>query len=200
MYRNSGKDYNDLGRFDDCEKMDNFRYILALVPHVFPIPMALGLCVPAVCTVQDFNSFKPYLVSAINNIIPEFFSGIKGFDSSTQLNIDDLQFNESKVENAEVTKFDGGALLTILIIVFFVLFVLISSVFLWLKKKEAIREEEERISLASRSNSETRSKRTDGIVRKDRDSNGERRIESPRKNKKSSRPTFLVKLMTCFSI
>jgi hypothetical protein len=70
MYRNSGKDYNDLGRYNDCEKLDDFRYILASVNGVFPIPMALGLCVPAICSVQDFTSFKPYLVAAINDIIP----------------------------------------------------------------------------------------------------------------------------------
>ena len=51
MFRNSGKDYNDLGRYDDCLKLTDYRYILASVPHVFPIPMALGLCVPAACSV-----------------------------------------------------------------------------------------------------------------------------------------------------
>lgn len=56
MYRNSGKDYNDLGRFEDCSNTDDeFRYILATIPDVFPVPMSLGICVPSVCTVQDFN-------------------------------------------------------------------------------------------------------------------------------------------------
>ena len=47
IYRNSGKDYNDFGRYEDCVKMKNYRYILASVPSVFPIPLALGLCVPS---------------------------------------------------------------------------------------------------------------------------------------------------------
>ena len=80
MYRNSGKDYNDLGRYEDCENMTDFRYILASITRAFPIPMALGLCVPAVCSVKDFNAFKPFLVTTLNDIMIEEFSGIKGFD------------------------------------------------------------------------------------------------------------------------
>lgn len=83
IIRNSGKDYNDLGRFEDCTSMSDFRYILASVPSVFPIPISVGLCVPAKCTVQDFSSFKFFLVPAINDIIPAMFSGIKGFDPKT---------------------------------------------------------------------------------------------------------------------
>jgi hypothetical protein len=39
MYRNSGKDYNDYGRFEDCENHENYTYILGQVNGVFPIPM-----------------------------------------------------------------------------------------------------------------------------------------------------------------
>ena len=51
MFRNSGKDYNDLGRYEDCLNTKGFRYILASVPKAFPIAMSLGMCVPDVCTV-----------------------------------------------------------------------------------------------------------------------------------------------------
>ena len=69
-----------MGRYEDCLNTDNFRYILATVPKAFPIPMVMGFCVPDVCTVQDFNNFKSYLVTSINYMIPEVFAGIKGFD------------------------------------------------------------------------------------------------------------------------
>ena len=48
IFRNSGKDYNDLGRYEDCLNIKDkeFRYILASVPKAFPIPMNLGICVP----------------------------------------------------------------------------------------------------------------------------------------------------------
>jgi hypothetical protein len=89
IFRNSGKDYNDLGRYEDCyeqtsdEGREHYRYILATVPKAFPIPMSVGLCVPSVCTVQDFNNFKSYIVVAINALIPELFYGVKGFDLTT---------------------------------------------------------------------------------------------------------------------
>ena len=51
IFRNSGKDYNDLGRYEDCLNTTGFRYILATVAHALPIPMSVGLCVPLVCTV-----------------------------------------------------------------------------------------------------------------------------------------------------
>ncbi len=47
IFRNSGKDYNDLGRYDDCKNNSDFRYLLASVQNVFPIPMSVGLCVPS---------------------------------------------------------------------------------------------------------------------------------------------------------
>lgn len=77
IFRNSGKDYNDLGRYEDCLELknyeDGFRYIVGTVSKAFHIPMSLGLCLPKVCTVQDFNNFKPYLVEEINKYIPEIF-------------------------------------------------------------------------------------------------------------------------------
>lgn len=52
IIRNSGKDYNDLGRYYDCiNTREDFRYILASVPHALPIGVSVGLCVPKVCTV-----------------------------------------------------------------------------------------------------------------------------------------------------
>lgn len=85
IYRNSGKDYNDLGRYEDCLNITGYHYILASVPKVFPIPMSIGLCIPEVCTVSDFNEYKPYLVELLDQIIPEVFEGIKGFDLEFKL-------------------------------------------------------------------------------------------------------------------
>jgi hypothetical protein len=149
MIRNSGKDYNDLGRYDDCETVLNYRYILASITRSFPIPMALGMCVPRVCSVKDFNSFKPFLVTSLNDIMVEEFSGIKGFDPNLQLNAADLDFHESKVENEAVTTLGTGAMLTTLIGVLSIIGVIFSSVILWLNNKKALKLEEDRIALIS---------------------------------------------------
>ncbi len=105
IFRNSGKDYNDLGRYEDCLKIKDteFSYILVSVPHAFPIPIMLGLCMPKVCTVTEFNVFKPYFVNALNQWIPEIFKGIKGFDMNTKLHTSDMQFEDSLKRNEETT-------------------------------------------------------------------------------------------------
>jgi len=42
------------------------------------------LCVPDVCTAEDFNDlFKSTFITVINSMIPEIFSGVKGFDTNT---------------------------------------------------------------------------------------------------------------------
>lgn len=79
--------------------MTDYNYILASIPAVFPIPIALGLCVPSVCKAQDFQNFKSFLVPAINDIIPELFQGIKGFDPETKILFDDLKFDDSVRNN-----------------------------------------------------------------------------------------------------
>jgi hypothetical protein len=63
--------------------MSDFRYILISIPKALPIPMALGLCVPSICSVNDFTTFKPFIVSAFNKIISELFEGVKGFEPDT---------------------------------------------------------------------------------------------------------------------
>lgn len=136
ILRNSGKDYNDLGRYEDCLNTTGFRYVLATVPHALPIPMSLGLCVPDVCTVQDFNNFKSYLVGAANALIPDLFAGVKGFDLRTQLNADDLHFEDSLRRNQEVTRADAWGWITVLLVVFFVFATVLSSVASWYFKKE----------------------------------------------------------------
>ena len=145
ILRNSGKDYNDLGRYEDCLKTrSGYRYILASVPHALPIGVSVGLCVPQVCTVQDFNNFKSYIVQAINALIPELFAGVKGFDNRTRLVTDDLHFVDSYKRNAEVTSADAGSVFVILIFILMVVGTVGSSVAVWHYQKESKRRQDER--------------------------------------------------------
>jgi hypothetical protein len=138
---------------------DGFRYILATVQQAFPIPMSVGMCVPDVCTVQDFNNFKSYLVQALNAIIPELFEGVKGFDLKTQLNTDDLKFEDSVKRNLEATKADAWGWITVLLVLFFVLGTIAASVAKWYLKKENERRIAERRERVSKARSSSVSKR-----------------------------------------
>jgi hypothetical protein len=76
------------------------------------------------------------LVQAANGILPEFFEGVKGFSSKTQLNTQDLHFEESYKRNLETTRADAGGWFVALIIFMRVFAVILSSVAHWYYKKE----------------------------------------------------------------
>lgn len=100
--------------------------------------MSLGLCVPSVCTANDFDAFKPFFVEAINSMLPEFLAGIKGFDTELQLSVTDLDFEDSVALNKEVTGFSLGAFLAILMFLCFAFGVVLSSFLYW---KMQVKEE-----------------------------------------------------------
>ena len=95
MFRNSGKDYNDLGRFEECLNLTDYYYVLMSIPKAFPIPMSIGVCMPKVCSLSDFENFKPYFVNFINAAIPDVFAGIKGFDLSLKIASSDVHFEDA---------------------------------------------------------------------------------------------------------
>jgi len=49
IFRNSGKDYNDYGRYEDCSALHHFNYFMITVFNKFPIPFTMGLCLPQEC-------------------------------------------------------------------------------------------------------------------------------------------------------
>lgn len=61
-------------------------------------------------------------------MIPEFFKGVKGFNTTTKLKTDDLTFYDSVVENSVTTKFNTGTIITIVLTLVMVLLVVISSI------------------------------------------------------------------------
>lgn len=89
IFRNSGKDYNDFGRYQECQQSDEYNYILAYVspPTQFTNPLAVGLCIPQACKVPDLNAFKSYIIPAVNSIIPFMFQDVH------DLGLQDLQIN-----------------------------------------------------------------------------------------------------------
>ena len=72
-------------------------------------------------------------------MIPELFWGVKGFDLKTQLNTDDLHFEDSYKRNNEVTRADAGGWLVIMLVIFMVFAIILSSVAQWYYKKESDR-------------------------------------------------------------
>ena len=82
IFRNSGKDYNDFGRYEDCGAIHHFNYFMITILKKFPIPFTMGLCLPNECSLDDLNDFKPFLTEAINDALPNMFEDVKGFSTT----------------------------------------------------------------------------------------------------------------------
>ena len=98
IFRNSGKDYNDFGRFEDCKLIHHFNYFMLAILDKFPIPFGIGLCLPVQCTIDDLNEFKPFLTEAVNGVLPNMFEDVMGFNSTTvmaSITEDEIHFYDS---------------------------------------------------------------------------------------------------------
>lgn len=96
IYRNSGKDYNDFGSYQDCENASGFNYLMGYVStdYELPIPISTGVCVPEECKPADMNELKPFLLPPINGYLNLMFQDIKGFDlKDLQLKSNDIKFD-----------------------------------------------------------------------------------------------------------
>lgn len=62
--------------------MEQFNYILAEVTteKQQTNPISFGICVPQVCKVSDLNAFKPYIVPAVNSLLPFAFEDVQGLE------------------------------------------------------------------------------------------------------------------------
>jgi|LauGreDrversion4_2_1035121.scaffolds.fasta_scaffold697699_1 hypothetical protein len=84
------------------------------------------------------------MVTALNALIPDLFQGVKGFDPKTQLDTEDLHFEDAFKRNQEITRADAWGWITVILIVFFVFGTIMSSIATWYYKKEAEKRLEER--------------------------------------------------------
>jgi hypothetical protein len=98
---------------------------MVAVPHFWRIPISLGLCVPSVCRIEDFEDYKAYVVKAINAALPTVFRDIKGIDAEKQIKAKYVHFYKSKDLNEMETEVDFGA--GIIIFFFVLLLVLLCS-------------------------------------------------------------------------
>ena len=131
IFRNSGKDYNDFGRYEDCQQMHHFNYFMITVLKKFPIPFTMGLCLPQECQLADLQEFKPFMTKAINAALPNMFEDVKGFAAVPIVEESDVDFVDPKVENEKIAKFDVVSIVICTIIVFFALMTIISTFLMW---------------------------------------------------------------------
>jgi len=97
IIRNSGKDYNDYGRYWDC--LDNSRlqmnYFLVSILDRFPVPLSIGLCLPSPCSVEDLEKSKPtLLLPMIQSTLPYFFEDVRGFEAKHEVTAEDIRIIE----------------------------------------------------------------------------------------------------------
>ena len=127
IYRYSGKDYNDFGRYEDCKDLPNFNYLLAEIHQEnLTHPLAMGICLPDRCKEVDLNSFKSYLLPALNAEFPVIFENVSTL-ANIELSNDDLVFVDTERENKEASEFDFIAAFFLFITFSMILTVIIST-------------------------------------------------------------------------
>ena len=138
IIRNSGKDYNDYGRYRDCldTSHQQMNYFLVSILDRFPVPLSIGLCLPHPCSVEDLESSKPTLfLPFIQSTLPYLFEDVKGFEAKHDLTADDIRIIEPYQENKRVTHFGKGSLLTVVLIAWILLFAMVSTALAWRKRE-----------------------------------------------------------------
>lgn len=139
VLRNSGHDYNDFGRYSDCINLHGMNYFLIAVLEKFPVPLAVGLCLPAICTLEEVQEFKPFFLNGIQGTLPNLFADVKGFNHrSVQLQPEDLRVIEPKAENELTSQYTNGSFLFMILLSMFLLAVTASTLIIWTSKSEEI--------------------------------------------------------------
>lgn len=111
--------------------MPGFDYLLAITSFSKQIynPMSVGLCIPNVCKESDLNSFKPYVIPAVNDQLSFIFSQVKSINSSSlQLKNSEVRFVYSKQYNQSTTQFTFSSIMFIFVVCALLITVLISSI------------------------------------------------------------------------
>lgn len=169
------------------------------MPRGLPIPVSVGLCVPQACTIQDFNEFKPYMVSAVNGLLPELFAGIKGFDVSTQIGEGDLHFANSYALNREVTQADAFEWFTAFVLVMFAAGAVVASFARsYFQRQAAQRQAERREKLAANTSLNRESAETaEALLFPDEQ---EEDHSSRKKRRKPKKARTMERVVKCFSL
>lgn len=129
MVYNSGRDLNDLGRYDACNDLNFTRYI---VFNTYGLPMGvfLGICGPRECTVDNYNSVRPFLAEYGNKIIASLNIDAKLFD--VNLTESNFLFVDSLLKNTEIKSMNVPTALAILFFgIFGVLCLIGTGVEIW---------------------------------------------------------------------
>lgn len=150
ILRNSGKDYNDFGRYADCQQMEQFNYILAYASPNKSLtnPLAVGMCVPQACKVPDLNDYKKYIVPAVNSILPILFDDVHGLGlHDLKLSAGNVTFVSSSELNEQATKFGFFSFFFIFVTISLVIMICVSTVIsqkkMKTKRQEAIQKRKE---------------------------------------------------------
>ena len=136
-YRNSGKDYNDFGRFSSCAENENFEYMLMTCKeercgHKFSIDISMGICVPKECSKTDVENILPLLIPILNkhNLLPKQLKDV------ADIHADDVELVLSAQENSIASSFHVSNFLVCFMFVVVIGTVITSSVLSWMRTKD----------------------------------------------------------------
>ena len=114
-------------------------YFLVSILDKFPVPMAVGLCLPQECSLADVNEFKPTLLKAIQAALPNMMEEVRGFENvNTTLTEADIRIVSPQLENAKVTKFTKGSFFVCSLMLTVVVVGVTSTCYLWKQRQDEV--------------------------------------------------------------
>ena len=101
----SGTKLNDLGKFKDCEDIDNWKYFMLEVNYrdfwIFNQTYSIGVCLPAACEVEDLYSIRWLIQEALLPII-------EGEQRIKQPKEEQVTFRDVRKENNKQLRISRG--------------------------------------------------------------------------------------------
>ena len=126
MVSYTGKDINDLGRYDDCQNLTFTHYILFTIRNSLPINIFIGLCAPINCSSHDFTvTLKP----EIRKLIDLALNAAEDDTSDSEIaplvvKDEDILFVDPTIANKDVTGIYEGTIVMFVVFAFLLLSVI----------------------------------------------------------------------------
>ncbi|CAG9329041.1 unnamed protein product [Blepharisma stoltei] len=127
----SGRDFDDLGKYDDCNDLDSAKYLLIRGKVQGNIGM-IGLCGPKECSTSDYDDLKGWLDVALNL-------------TSRGIELDTLKFYFSYDYNHE--PLDGGAIFMVILWCLLIIVVISGTYLEYLKIQDPEKKFEGKLGL-----------------------------------------------------
>ena len=123
----SGKEVNSLGEYLSCRKVGNSRYILLEMKNNSPFKMMLGVCVPALCTITEYNNLMKN--GLLREILPVYLNYSNLEIGNLEIDVEESKFIDPIDEEEKYGALGVGFWVVIFLVIIFIFTNLLAFVY-----------------------------------------------------------------------